>query len=181
MIKIFVSLSEETYQKLITNFLVTRPNYKVVSYLVITIVLANTLMWIMGVPVVKLTFVVVLWLLLIVYLFLIPNLIKYRTRIIYQNTAFLHQEMSFDFDKDKIIWTTSSGTKESAMESIYKIVPTPYALIVSFSPYQIMPIPYSSISSEEWKNITSYINAYKKYKLTPKYYNDYQNKRELDA
>lgn len=177
MLKIIINLSEDSYQKLMSNFLLNRPNFKIISFLLILLVGISTGLVIFDLYQIDMVIIMIWWGLVILYFFLIPYFIYFRTKNIYRNTNFLQNEMSLEINQDKIVWITSGGTKKTAINSMYKITTTTYGLILSFSPYQILPIPYDSIPKEIWEQIMTYLSTYKKNTLTSKYFYKHNKSR----
>ncbi len=168
MTKISVSLTQESYSANISNYLVNRPAFKIVAGILLMLIIFAGVMKLItpdSVPALALIIWSVLW---CVYIFLIPHFIKTQANTIYNNTRFLHDEMTFEFTDEAITWTTSVGTRTFPLAQIYKIATTSTALVVSFTRYQVLPIPYSAIDSNDWEQLQIYLK-----KLNSKPYQKY--------
>ena len=177
MVKITVALSEQEYSGNLLLFFMNRIYFKLISNVLLFFITTAIAVKITNPDIIETTIIIVWFVLWAFYTFIIPYLIKKRTQLIYQNTLFLKEEMSFEFSEDTIIWTTSKGTQQTKFTNIYQIKTTATALIVSFSPPQVLPIPYSYITSSQWEQLIATIQkAYKKQKINSAYYAKYLKK-----
>ena len=177
MVKIIVTLSEQEYSNNLLLFFMNRIYFKLISNVLLFFITTAIAVKITNPNIIETTIIIVWFVLWAFYAFIIPHLIKKRTQVIYQNTLFLKEEMSFEFSEDNIIWTTSKGTQQTKFTNVYQMKTTATALIVSFSPTQVLPIPYSYITPSQWEQLTITIQQeYKKQKINSAYYTKYLKK-----
>jgi len=177
MVKIAVTLSEQEYSDNLLLFFMNRIYFKLISNIFLFFITTAIAVKITNPDVLETTVIIIWFVLWSFYTFIIPHLIKKRTQLIYQNTLFLKEEMSFEFSEDNIIWTTSKGTQQTKFDNIYQIKTTATALIISFSPRQVLPIPYSYITPSQWEQLFATIQkVYKKQKINSTYYSKYLKK-----
>ena len=177
MVKIIVTLSEQEYSNNLLLFFMNKIYFKLISNILLFFITTALTVKITNPDMIETTIIIVWFVLWAFYTFIIPHLIKKRTQVIYQNTLFLKEEMSFEFSEDNIIWTTSKGTQQTKFTNVYQIKTTTTALILSFSPAQVLPIPYSYITPSQWEQLTAIIQQeYKKQKINSTYYDKYLKK-----
>ncbi len=177
MVKISVTLSEQEYSDNLLLFFMKRIYFKLISNILLFFITTAVAVKITNPDILETTIIIIWFTLWSFYTFLIPHLIKKRTQLIYQNTLFLKEEMSFEFSEDTIIWKTSKGTQQTKLANIYQIKTTMTALIISFSPHQVLPIPYGYITPSQWEQLVTIIQqSYKKQKINSTFYSKYLKK-----
>ena len=174
MVKITVTLSEQEYSDNLLLFFMNRIYFKLISNMLLFFIITALAVKITNPDMIETTIIIIWFVLWAFYTFMIPHLIKKRTQVIYQNTLFLKEDMSFEFSESSIIWTTSKGVQQTTFANIYQIKTTATALIISFSPHQVLPIPYNYITPAQWEQLLTIIKqAYKKQKINSAYYTKY--------
>ncbi len=167
---IHVTLTQKSYSDNILNYLINRPAFKIVAVVLLVLILFAGVLKLTTHELLPTSMLIVWAILWCLYMFLIPLFIKKQSATIYDNSAFLHEKMTFEFSPETITWTTSVGSRN--YNNIYKLATTSTALVVLFSRYQVIPIPYSNISSEDWTHLRNTYPA-----LNSKYYQKFQDKK----
>lgn len=153
MLTLSTHLTKKEYTSMISYYLTSKKRYRIISLLLILLIAYATISKVINNDFSQITLLGFWWLLGIIYIFALPLLMKSRAATIYNNTLFLSHNMTFEFHKEYITWSTINGSNNFPYNHMSCITNSKNLLIIVFSPYQILGIPYKDISLDQWKEI----------------------------
>ncbi|MGL4560879.1 MAG: hypothetical protein ACRCV0_01150 [Brevinema sp.] len=173
MLKLQTQLTEKEYISLIRDYILGQRSYKVILFFLSLIILGFSLLTIITKNYTNIKILGFWWVMGISYAFLIPMIISSRAKKIYQNTALLHKQMSFEFTEEGLTWRTIDGHKTFSYPNI-SIFNKKHGLILACSVYHILVIPNKDITDEIFDHLSTLSYPFKKHTLNKKLYNKYR-------
>ncbi|MGL4388899.1 MAG: hypothetical protein ACRCTJ_05870 [Brevinema sp.] len=173
MLHIKTKVSEKDYVCLMKEYILKQGSYKIILYALTALILIFTGLTVWTKNYTNIKILGFWWVMGISYWIMIPILILSRAKSIYKNTKLFHKEMSFDFLPEGLTWNTIDGSKTFLYHNI-SILSRKHGIILLCSVYHVLVIPYSSISTEQFDQLTTLPYTLKKNRLNKKYYYKYR-------